>query len=249
MARKKNETAAAKTGMSPTMLFAIAAAILIVFGWLQYGQGGKIEEPAATAPVRRPAARPKTPEEVFRRLVREHPSPEVRAIEPMLADGRVRFATHYVAPEVGEIGVRDILYVHGNRVFVATPWFLTSPEVPPCVRTVALRHEVQHLLDDLADAGGPPLVVHDTGEADLRRHLLRLLHSEWRAGQATRALEKETECRYLSTYGMDERQLCAEFRRQMLTDGFHFPKEFLAKYAGLRRIIETTDCASFSGPP
>lgn len=187
-------------------------------------------------------------EEAFLELVRTNPSPAVRKIERMLQRGEVRFATTYRHPGLyGPQVPQTILYVPRERLFAANPAFLLGAHIPECVRVIALRHEAKHLDDDLAGMDIPWEFSVRTPEEWLPR-IRKVLHSEWRAALAERELLGIVECPQYNQLYLDEKGLCAVFKRELFTNNFHIPREFFRVFPEIRQWIESLDCVDLAGP-
>ena len=192
-----------------------------------------------------------TAEQAFHRIVCTHPSPEVRAVCPLLRQGIVRFAADRAQTlrRHETVGPHGFTYISGEQLFIGGSQFLTDPSIPDCTRKLVIRHEVQHFMDDQAGkhrGAWLPEILQD--EALVHETLRETLENEWRAGMASRTLAKALHCPSMQAYYLDDASWCALFKHQMLADGLHIPRPVLERYPALRNEIAALDCASLSGP-
>lgn len=207
----------------------------------------QISAPAtpAAATAQNDGAMTSPEQKFFLGLVRNHRSPKVREMATLFVSGELRFSVRQA--DGTEVPLKDMRYDPKTNTVRSSSFFLMDPQVPSCVRTIAIRHELKHAEDDLAGMHLPRFFMPSDSEAESSLNLQRMLHTEWRAGLAEEEL-KGLSCPYINTWGLTLEARCQKFKAAILTDKKHVPMEVFARYPALKQYVENTSCNEFAGP-
>lgn len=212
-------------------------------------QGSAPTVPAITVPdastAQSDGAMTSTEEKYFLSLVRNHRSPKVREMATLFVSGELRFSVRQA--DGTEVPLKDMRYDPKTNTVRSSSFFLMDPQVPNCVRTIAIRHELKHAEDDLAGMHLPRFFMPSDSEAEASLNLQRMLHTEWRAGLAEEEL-KGLSCPFINTWGLTLEARCQKFKAAILTDKKHVPMEVFARYPALKQYVENTSCDEYAGP-
>lgn len=184
-------------------------------------------------------------EKFFLNLVRKHLNHKVREMAPLFVSGELHFSVRQANGT--EMPLKDMKYDPKTKTVRSSPFFLMDPQVPTCVRTIAIRHELKHAEDHLAGMHLPRFFLPSDSEAESSLNLQRMLHTEWRAGLAEEELTG-LSCPFINTWGLSLEARCQKFKQAILTDKKHVPMEVFARYPALKQYVENTSCNEYAGP-